>query len=126
MTQLLLDTNVVLWLSQDNPRISDIKPLLLAEEVCIFISSVSWWEIAIKVRIGKLRVDLQKLLSMTKKYGYLELPMTSAYLQAYLELPLLHKDPFDHMILAQAMTCPMRLITGDAILAEYSPLVMTV
>jgi len=126
MTQLLLDTNVLLWLSQDNPRISDIKPLLLAEEIRVFISSVSWWEIAIKIRIGKLQVDLQKLLSMTKKYGYLELPMTSAYLQAYLELPLVHKDPFDHMILAQAMTCPMRLVTGDATLAEYSPLVMTI
>jgi len=126
MTQLLLDTNVLLWLSQDNPRISDIKPLLLAEEIRVFVSAVSWWEIAIKIRIGKLQVDLQKLLSMTKKYGYLELPMTSSYLQAYLELPLVHKDPFDHMILAQAMTCPMRLITGDAILAEYSPLVITV
>jgi len=126
MTQLLLDTNVLLWLSQDNPRISDIKPLLLAEEIRVFVSPVSWWEIAIKIRIGKLKVDLEKLLSMTKKYGYLELPMTSMYLKAYLELPLLHKDPFDHMILAQAITCPMRLITGDAILAEYSSLVMTV
>ena len=126
MIQLLLDTNVVLWLSQDSPRIEQIKPLLSLEEAQVYISSVSWWEIAIKVRAGKLQVDIEKLLSLTKEHGYSELPMTSVYQKVYLELPLLHKDPFDHMLLAQAITCPMRLITGDEMLAEYSSLVMTI
>jgi len=126
MIQLLLDTNVVLWLSEDNPRINQIKPLLLSEDTQVFISVVSWWEIAIKIRTGKLRVDLNKLLLLAKKHGYSELPLSNDNLKAYLELPLLHKDPFDHMLLAQAITCPMRLISGDSHLAEYSSLVMSI
>ena len=126
MIQLLLDTNVVLWLSEDNPRINPIKPLLLSEDAQVFISAVSWWEIAIKIRTGKLRVDFERLLSLAKEHGYSELPMTSDYLKAYLELPILHKDPFDHMLLAQAITCPMRLISGDSQLAEYSSLVVPI
>ena len=126
MTQLLLDTNVVLWLSNDNPRINQIKPLLLSEDIQVFISTVSWWEIAIKIRAGKLHVDLNRLLSLAKKHGFSELPITSDYLKVYLELPILHKDPFDHMLLAQAITCPMRLISGDSALTEYSSLVMLI
>jgi len=126
MTQFLLDTNIVLWLSEDNPRINQIKPLLLSEDSQIFISSVSWWEIVIKIRTGKLPVDFNSLFSQAEEHGYSELHMTSYYLKAYLELPFLHKDPFDHMLLAQAITCPMRLITGDSVLAKYSPLVMVI
>ena len=54
------------------------------------------------------------------------LPITGDYITAYLELPHLHRDPFDHMLLAQAITCPMRLITGDSQLAAYSSLVMAI
>ena len=122
----MLDTNVVLWLSEDKPRIQQIKPLLIYEEAEVFISTVSWWEIAIKIRIGKLSADYNRLRLFAKKYNYLELPMTGEYIKAYLELPDLHKDPFDLMLLAQAITCPMRLITGDPMLAKYSSLVMVV
>ena len=126
MIQFLLDTNVVLWLSEDKPRIDSIKPLLLTEESQVFISVVSWWEIAIKVRMGKLPVDVERIRSLAKENNYLELPITGDYVKTYLELPDLHRDPFDHMLLAQAITCPMRLITGDSQLAEYSSLVMVI
>ena len=52
--------------------------------------------------------------------------LTSAYTTAYINLPKLHKDPFDHMLLAQAITSPMRLITADQIMAGYSSLVMVI
>jgi PIN domain nuclease of toxin-antitoxin system len=126
MTQFLLDTNVVLWLSEDNPRIHQIKSLLLSEETQVFISTVSWWEIAIKIRTGKLPVDFNHLRFLAQKHNFSELPITGDYIKTYLELPNLHRDPFDHMLLAQAMSCPMRLITGDSLLAEYSSLVMVV
>ena len=126
MTRFLLDTNVVIWLSKDEPRISHIKSLLLSEEIDVFISAVSWWEIAIKVRTGKLAVDPEQLRYYAEIHAFDELPVTSMYTKAYLELPGFHKDPFDHMLLAQAITSPMRLITGDAILAEYSSLVMVI
>ena len=126
MTQFLLDTNIVIWLSKDEPRTAHIKPLLLSTESMVFISAVSWWEIAIKMRTGKLTVDLEQLRYYAELYAFDELPVTSEYVKAYLELPSLHKDPFDHMLLAQAISTPMRLITGDSILAEYSSLVMVV
>jgi PIN domain nuclease of toxin-antitoxin system len=126
MTQFLLDTNVVIWLSENKPRIEQIKPLLLSAESDVFISVVTWWEMAIKIRTGKLAMDLRHIRSLAGKHSFKELPITGKYMKAYLELPDLHKDPFDHMLLAQAIYSPMRLITGDSFLAEYSSLVMVV
>ena len=126
MTQFLLDTNIVLWLSENVPRINSIKPLLLSNESQVFISAVSWWEIAIKKRAGKLAVNIEQLRFYAEEHAFNELPITGNYMKSYLELPDLHKDPFDHMLLAQAIGSPMRLITGDALLAEYSSLVMVV
>jgi len=126
MIQLLLDTNVVLWLSEGNPRIDQLNPLLFSEETQVFISCISWWEIAIKNRTGKLKVKIDELRYLAEKHNFPELPITGDCIKAYLELPQIHKDPFDHMLLAQAITCPMRLITGDPVLAEYSSLVMVI
>ena len=126
MTQFLLDTNVVIWLAQNNPRTDKIKSLLLSAGSKVFVSAVSWWEIAIKVRTGKLTVDLEQLRYYAEIHAFDELPVTGIYTKAYLELPALHKDPFDHMLLAQAITSPMRLITSDSFLAEYSSLVMVI
>ena len=126
MMQFLVDTNIVLWLAEDKPRIEQVKPLLLTTDSQVFVSVVSWWEIAIKVRAGKLTVDLAQIRSYAEEHAFIELPVTGEYMKAYLELPGLHKDPFDHMLLAQAVSSPMRLVTGDAFLAEYSSLVMVV
>ena len=126
MTQFLLDTNVFLWYFCGTKRIDSIKQLIESEETDIFISSISFWEIALKMRSGKLTVNLEQLHSHAEEHAFIELPITSKYMKAYLELPDLHKDPFDHMLLAQAIYSPMRLITGDSFLAEYSSLVMVV
>jgi len=126
MIQFLIDTNIILWLSENNPRIDKIKSLLLAEETQIFVSAVSWWEIVIKKRTGKLELEFDEIFYLAKNHNFLELPVTNDYMKAYLELPQLHRDPFDHMLLAQAITCPMRLITSDSQLAEYSSLVMVI
>ncbi|MCL2831803.1 MAG: type II toxin-antitoxin system VapC family toxin [Treponema sp.] len=126
MNQYLLDTNIVIWFSENNPRIREIKSFILSTESHIFISAVSWWEIAIKVRTGKLKVDLRELRSRAEQYYFTELPMTGRYTDVYLELPVYHKDPFDLMLLAQAISTPMRLITGDPLLAQYSSLVMVI
>jgi len=126
MINFLLDTNVLLWYFWGSDRIDSIKDLIASEEANVYISVVSLWEILIKARAGKLNVDLDELRSFAEKYAFSELPVTGDYIQAYLELPNLHRDPFDHMLLAQAITCPMRLITGDSQLAAYSSLVMAV
>ena len=126
MINFLLDTNVLLWYFWDLNRINPIKELISSKDSDFFVSTVSFWEIIIKNRTGKLNIDIEKLRLFTKKYMFSELPVTSEYARVYQDLPQLHKDPFDHMLLAQAITCPMRLITGDDILAEYSPLVMVI
>ena len=126
MTHLLLDTNAFLWHFWGSERIDTVKQLIESKDAEVFISAVSWWEIAIKVRSGKLTIDLEQLRSCAEEYAFDELPISGKYMKAYYELPALHKDPFDHMLLAQAITHPMRLITGDSFLAEYSSLVMVI
>jgi PIN domain nuclease of toxin-antitoxin system len=126
MIHVLLDTNVVLWLAGNNTRADKIKPMLLTEGNKVFISVVSWWEIAIKIRSGKLNLDIKELYAYAQKYNFTELPLTGDCLKAYMELPNIHKDPFDHILLAQALTFPMRLITSDSLLADYSSLVMVI
>jgi PIN domain nuclease of toxin-antitoxin system len=126
MIHLLLDTNIVLWLAENNPRADSIKPMLLTEENKVFISVVSWWEIAIKVKNGKLKTNIKELYAFAQKYNFTELPLTGDCLKAYLDLPNIHKDPFDHILLAQTLTFPMRLITSDSLLADYSSLVMVI
>ena len=126
MKKFLLDTNVLLWYFWGSERLNPIKELIISENTDVYFSTVSLWEIIIKKRTGKLNINIEELRFFIKKYSFYELPVTGDYMDAYLELPYLHKDPFDHMLLAQAITSPMRLITGDAILAEYSSLVMVI
>ena len=126
MTNLLLDTNVFLWYFWESERAKSVRQLIESDDTSAFISVVTWWEVAIKIRSGKLGVDLDELRLYAETYAFDELPVTGNCMRAYLELPALHKDPFDHMLLAQAISTPMRLITGDAFLAEYSSLVMVI
>ena len=129
MTKFLLDTNALIWLYKGSPRIKPILPLLAVPGTKVYISAVSWWEIAIKERNGKLDFSSLQLEKFINDYDFHDLPVTKNYMKAYIELPKLpklHKDPYDHMLLAQAITCPMRLITGDSELAQYSSLVMVI
>lgn len=124
--RLLLDTNALLWALTNGPRIEPVRELLLADENEIFVSAVSWWEIAIKTRIGKLEASLPELRAATQESGFIELPLLGSHAEVLAAMPRHHNDPFDHMLLAQAMAEPMRLITGDGILSKYTPLVMPI
>ena len=126
MTKILFDTNVLIWYFWGRDRVIPIKELIESIDSEVYISSVSLWEIAMKIRAGKLSINFEELHSYILRHRFRELPMSSKYMKTYLELPSLHKDPFDLMLIAQALSCPMRLITGDAILREYSSLVMVI
>jgi PIN domain nuclease of toxin-antitoxin system len=126
MNRFLMDTNILLWYFWGSERIDSIKGLIGSEVADIFFSPVSLWEIAIKIRSGKLNLNIKELYAYAKKHNFVELPLTGDCFKAYLELPNIHKDPFDHILLAQALTFPMRLITGDSLLADYSSLVMVI
>ncbi len=124
--RLLLDTNALLWALTNSPRIAPVRELLLADENMVFVSAVSWWEIAIKVHIGKLDARVSELRAAAKESGFIELPLLGLHAEALQSLPRHHNDPFDHMLVAQAIREPMHLITGDGVLTQYTPLVIAI
>lgn len=121
--RVLLDTHVLLWVLADSPQINQVKPLILSNETEVYISTASWWELAIKIGIGKIDVDLNMLRTASAESGFIDLPILGAHTQTLLNLPMLHRDPFDRMLVAQAISEPMRLLTNDSALSEYSSLI---
>ncbi len=119
---LLLDTHLILWAATDPRRLSEEARLLLLDSANeLFYSAASLWEIAIKRGLGRpdFQVDPRRLWRMLPLNGYRELPVTGEHGIAVETLPLLHKDPFDRLLLAQARTEDMVLLTKDLKLAEY-------
>jgi len=124
--RLLLDTNVVLWLMEENPRLRRSARSLIADAAEVYVSSASLWEIAIKWRLRKIEEDPQTILDQLDAAGLSELQVTNRHAVATGRLPLLHRDPFDRLLVAQAITEPMRLLTSDDQLLAYSELVIRV
>ncbi len=124
--RILLDTNVLLWTLAGSPRIRHVNDLILAVDTEVYISTASWWEIAVKTAIGKLDADVQVLRVAASASGFLELPVLGIHTEALARLPLLHRDPFDRMIVAQAIAEPMRLLTADSQLGAYTDLVQKI
>ena len=124
--KLLLDTHILLWVMQDAPQLGRAARRLLNEAEAIHVSSVSLWEIAIKCALGKLRVNQDELDAQLDKIGFAPLPVTWAHTRGLRHLPALHGDPFDRMLVAQALGEPLHLVTHDATLQPYSNLVIVV
>ena len=124
--RLLLDTSIVLWVAVDSPRLSDSARLEIERAEAIFVSSISLWEMVIKAGLGKLKVDFDRLLVRMGTAGIHELAVTWRHAMAVSTLADHHRDPFDRMLIAQAISEPLRLITSDARLGAYSDLVTLV
>lgn len=124
--KLLLDTHIALWMLRDAPELNARARGLIRAADELHVSSVSVWEAAIKAAAGKLPIDLPRMEAQLLATGCRPLPLTWAHAIAYRRLPLLHRDPFDRMLVAQAMTEPLHLLTHDAALAAYSDLVTVV
>jgi len=124
--RILLDTHIFLWLVDDNPRLTSQARILIKNAEKVFISSATIWEIAIKVRLGKLKADLDGLIEEMQKNGFEELPVYARHAKGVAKLPLHHGDPFDRLLVAQAKTELLRVVTSDPGLAPYSDLVVKV
>ena len=124
--RLLLDTNIVLWVAADSPRLTGAARQEIESAEAVFVSSMSLWEMVIKAGLGKLDVDFSRLLTRMNTAGIRELSVTWRHAMAVRPLPNHQRDPFDRMLIAQAISEPLRLITGDARLCAYSDLVMLV
>ena len=124
--RVLLDTHVYLWFLAASDRLSPLEYERIEEAEDVFVSAASIWEAAIKVRVGKLAVDLAELVRGITGSGFLELPVTGVHAARLACLPSIHADPFDRLLIAQAMEGPLELVTADAVLAGYSGLVRVV
>jgi PIN domain nuclease of toxin-antitoxin system len=122
----LLDTNVLIWLSSEVSRLpATVLDILEATESVLYVSTVSFWELAIKQGLGKIDGAI-RFDGMVERHGIRELTIHSGYTEALRELPMLHGDPFDRMLVAQAITEGMVLVTADRRLAGYSVAVLQV
>ena len=120
--KLLLDTQILLWAAGQPERLSAAARRLLNDTRNeLLFSAASLWEITIKNTLGRedFQVEPRVLRRGLLDNGYVELPVTSEHAVNVDALPPLHKDPFDRLLLAQALTEGVTLITGDAQLAKY-------
>ncbi|WGF88775.1 type II toxin-antitoxin system VapC family toxin [Marinivivus vitaminiproducens] len=129
MKRLLLDTNILLWSVAFLDRLDDQTiNVLEAADTQVFFSAASIWEIAIKASLGRgdFDVEPEAIAEEARNAGFVELPIRSEAASLVGRLPLHHKDPFDRILIAQAMATTIKLYTTDALLARYSELVTVV
>ena len=121
--KLLLDTHAFLWFIDDNPRLSARAKGLLESDADLLLSVASLWEISIKVSIGRLTLaqpyDIFIPQQLTNNAIEI-LPISSAHLGVVSTLPFHHRDPFDRLIIAQAMIEQLPIVSIDAAFDAYS------
>jgi PIN domain nuclease of toxin-antitoxin system len=127
--KLLLDTHIVLWAAGRPEKLPEsARSLLTAPENSLFFSAANIWEIVIKLGLGRddFQVEPYRLRKMLVVHGYTELAITAEHALRVNALPPLHKDPFDRLLLAQARTEGMLLVTADSAVAQYEESVLAV
>jgi PIN domain nuclease of toxin-antitoxin system len=124
--KLLLDTHLVLWAMQDSKQLSTAARKQIRAAEANYVSAASLWEIAIKASLGKLAIDTEMLAEQLDVAGFQPLPITWQHTVQVRKLPMHHRDPFDRMLVAQAVSEPLRLLTHDESLCVYSDLVSVV
>lgn len=124
MTALLLDSHVVVWLMDGSPRLRQGARETISSAATVFCSTASLWELTIKQSKGKLQLP-PGFIDAVLATGLAELSVSSAHVAAIAPESLPHRDPFDHILLAQARVEGLRLLTADAaILAAGLPFVV--
>jgi PIN domain nuclease of toxin-antitoxin system len=126
--RLLVDTHLLLWALDEPMRLDEATRDLLEDPANdVLFSAASIWEIAVKVRLGRadFPVRPEAIADSARLTGFIELPVLAAAARVA-DLPMHHRDPFDRLLVAQAMTEPARFYTADAILAAYSELVTVI
>jgi len=123
---LLLDTHIFIWCVDDDPKLSGAAWSMIETADAVYVSSASLWEATIKHQLGKLQVEPERLAAAVSASGFLELSISLRHAVAVGRLPALHRDPFDRLLLAQAISEPLHLLTADAQLLPYSALVRLV
>lgn len=117
----LLDTHALIWFLENDSRLPETTSIQIESTPTVFISIVSLWEIAIKANIGKLTLSFpfSTIEPNLVAVGITQLPITFSDLEIYLSLPLHHRDPFDRLLVAQAMKHSLTLVSRDTQMDSY-------
>lgn len=127
MSHLLLDSHILLWLVEPgSKRLPTRAKALITDAASVYFSIVSFWEIAIKSAKGNLDIDLDLLSAAVDQAALRELPVKRQHVRTLHTFTFHHRDPFDRMLIAQAVAEPLHLVTADKVLAAYSDLVTVV
>ena len=127
--KLLLDTHLLLWAAGEPQRLSKpARKLIDNPDNQLLFSAASLWEVAIKRRLGRedFKVDARLLRRGLLDNGYRELPILSDHVVATESLPLIHRDPFDRILVAQATVEGITLLTIDSLVSQYPGPIRTV
>jgi PIN domain nuclease of toxin-antitoxin system len=127
--KLLLDTHILLWSANDDVRLTGAaKALLENDSNMLHFSTVSLWEIVIKhsLKRSDFEVNPRTLVRRLLEYGYQELKITHDHALAVLELEPIHKDPFDRLLIVQAASEGITLLTADTTVAKYRGLIQLI
>jgi len=127
--KLLLDTHLLLWAAGQPKRLSQkARALIEAKGNALHFSAASLWEIVLKNRLGRedFKADARVLRRALLDHGYGELPVASGHVVAAQTLPAIHQDPFDRILIAQAVVEGITLLTADERIARYPAPVQTV
>jgi PIN domain nuclease of toxin-antitoxin system len=124
--RLLLDTHIFLWAVAGSPLLKPPVRRLIESADEVYVSAASIWEVAIKARLGKIVADPHELTAAIEASGFLELPVSARHAADVAKLVPHHNDPFDRLLIAQALAEPLKLVTVDEVLAKYSDVVVLV
>jgi PIN domain nuclease of toxin-antitoxin system len=118
--RLLLDTHVLLWWLADDSKLGkEARGMIADPGNQVAVSAATVWEIAIKVSLKKIEIDLEHLENGIAESGFDALPIVASHAIKAGQLPAIHRDPFDRMLIAQAVTEELRLVTHDGIFKRY-------
>jgi PIN domain nuclease of toxin-antitoxin system len=124
--RLLLDTHIFLWAVAGSRLLKPMTRRLIESADEVYVSAASIWEVAVKARLGKIEADPRELTAAIEASGFLELPVSATHAAGVAQLELHHNDPFDRLLIAQALAEPLKLVTVDEVLAKYSDVVLLV
>ncbi|MAR05615.1 MAG: PIN domain-containing protein [Cyanobium sp. NAT70] len=122
MSRVLLDTHLLLWWLKDDPRLpTGLVTELQSDRHRVLISQASLWEMAIKMNLGRLSVDLTELEQQIPEQGFQWLSISNEHLLEVAQLKTIegHRDPFDRLLVAQSRVEPLLLFTCDQALKAY-------
>jgi PIN domain nuclease of toxin-antitoxin system len=118
MDRLLLDSNVVVYLDQTPERVTQRTRDRIDAAGEVYVSAVTGWELSIKQATGALKIKTP-VSSLVGLLGFLELPIIIRHGEAVRTLPMIHRDPFDRLLVAQAIVEGLTLVTSDSRLVRY-------